>query len=100
MLKFKAKSKEGPGYFLGLSRENINRLVAGQPIKVNLADMGGPSIIIGILFGETEKALFEHLQEIGALPADLEYKAASSGTAEVFRFKKEDSGFSSEDLGG
>jgi hypothetical protein len=44
MIKFTGDGPNGRVYFLGLSRGNIDRLTAGQPIKVNLADMGGPRI--------------------------------------------------------
>ena len=90
MLKFTARDRDGKiGYFFGLSRGNIDRLTAGQPIAVNLADMGGPDIPIRILFDETEVELFNALQKAGMIPSEVEYRPAAPGMAEVMRIKRE-----------
>ncbi len=89
MLKFTGNGKDGTTYFLGLARRNVDRLTAGQPIKVNLADLGGPPINVVILFGETERTLFDDLKAGGLIPVEIEYREAEVGTAEVQRILRE-----------
>jgi hypothetical protein len=43
---------------IGLSRRNVELLVAGQPI---VKDAFGPMPAIAIVYGETEQAIFEGL---------------------------------------
>lgn len=86
MLKFTGQGKDGPCYFLGLSRENISKLVDGHPIKVDLRDLGGPHVIIGILFGETERILFNELKKAGLLPPEAEFQEVDSAVAKMVRF--------------
>jgi hypothetical protein len=40
MIKFKADGPDGPVYGFGLTRGNVKRLMAGQPIVINLPDVG------------------------------------------------------------
>lgn len=47
----KAKIKNGP-YIFGLDAENIKRLTAGQPILINMEEIGGTGEIM-IMYGET-----------------------------------------------
>jgi hypothetical protein len=51
---------------LGLTRTNIDLLIAGQPIDVDaVTHPGFPSDLrIMILFGETERAIAESLQDL------------------------------------
>lgn len=58
---------------LGLSRENITRLIAGQPIVVKKATHGdgvpaGWEIVI--LFGETELEMKQSLEKVGLIKPD------------------------------
>lgn len=57
-------------FMIGLSRENINRLVAGQPISVtpeshHAAVLPGWQLVI--IFGETEMDMKRELEKIGAI---------------------------------
>lgn len=52
---------------LGLSRENINRLTAGQPILVRGESVGVPSMDITIMFGETEALLAREIETAGLI---------------------------------
>jgi len=49
---------------LGVSRENIDRLIAGKPIRVTAETHPGfaDDLVIGIMFGETERALTDALK--------------------------------------
>ncbi len=67
MLKMAGRGPDGPVFFLGLSRGNIDRLTHDQPIQVNLADMGGPDIKIVIVFEETEQILFDKIKAAGMI---------------------------------
>jgi len=48
---------------LGVTRENLTRLADGQPIRVSAEQHAGfpPNLVVTIIFGETERALLEHL---------------------------------------
>jgi len=51
---------------LGVSRSNIERLLAGHPIDVTAESHPGfpPDLIIAIFFRETERDLTQSLQEL------------------------------------
>lgn len=74
MLKFTGTSKDGrnnPLIGLGLSRENITRLAAGEPIEFKLRELAGccganPETTILIFFGETEESMAVEI--MGAAP--------------------------------
>jgi hypothetical protein len=55
---------------LGLSRENINRLTAGQPIIVRGETLGVPHMDITIMFGETEALLAQEIKTAGLIGPD------------------------------
>jgi hypothetical protein len=71
-----------------LDRGNIERLTGGEPIKINLADMGGPNITIMMIFGETQKDLFEDIKKTGLLHPAIEFREPISGVKEVIRIKR------------
>lgn len=72
MIKARLQLKDGqPLVVLGLSGENITRLMADEPILFNLADVGlgdGKLMVIG---GRTEGAIIAQLQTAGLLPEQL-----------------------------
>lgn len=54
-----------PLLMLGLSGENITRLIAGEPIKIpaaHLAELGLPQVEIAITYGRTEQAILAELK--------------------------------------
>ena len=51
--------------FLGLSGENITRLVAGEPILINGAETGLPQLKIIVHYGKTEQAILDELRAHG-----------------------------------
>lgn len=54
--------------FLGLDRENVNRLLAGQPIRVpssRTKALGFEPIMVVIHFGETQQAMLDEIAEHG-----------------------------------
>lgn len=59
------RAQSGTHYVFGLSRENVTRLTAGQPIVIRLDQYGltGPDVSIVLCFGETEEALALELRE-------------------------------------
>jgi hypothetical protein len=67
----KASGKTGLGQpllFLGISGENVTRLVAGEPIRIKaeeLAALGLPPMMIGIHYGKTEQAILDEMREHG-----------------------------------
>ncbi len=56
------KATSGDTIILGLSRTNIERLQAGQPISFDGATIGLEGKTFVILFGETEKTIMQELE--------------------------------------
>jgi hypothetical protein len=52
-----------PLVILGLSGENMTRLMADEPILLNLADVGLPAQRIAIIGGRTEADIAKQLTE-------------------------------------
>ena len=71
MIRARADDQDGrPLILLGLSRENVRRLMADQPIKVTGESVGRPDVgSILIFFGETEEVMYERLKAAGMLPS-------------------------------
>lgn len=69
MIRAGTRGEDGREHIvLGLSRENINRLVAGMPIRITGESISAPSIAsISIFFGETEAVMEEDLREAGLI---------------------------------
>lgn len=73
MIKATGRSADGtPVLVLGLSGENVARLMAKEPILVSketMAEMGFPSMHVVIVGGRTEEAIAEELAEhVARLP--------------------------------
>lgn len=70
------KKGEGKLVILGLSAGNVQRLMAGQPIKVELDELIGehsPRIAVLLVGGETEQSIESDLREhftIGEVSSD------------------------------
>ena len=62
MIKARVQTEKGPLLVFGLSRENINRLLAGDPILASMSDFGLPGHFT-IVFGETEDAIVRELAD-------------------------------------
>ena len=66
MIKARGKTALGHDFvMLGLSGENVTRLVAGEPIKLNLSELGLPAIEVGIVYGKTEDDIAADLRAYG-----------------------------------
>lgn len=65
MIRFAFTDDKGRTHLgLGVSRENVNRLTAGRPIRVDLVEMGlTVEGAIMIYFGETETELQQAIAE-------------------------------------
>ncbi len=65
MVRFSFEDREGRICLgLGIARENVNRLIAGKPIVVRLAEMAPDLTVDGeilIFFGETEAEMTNNL---------------------------------------
>lgn len=65
MIKFAVKGDRGRRVVgLGLSRENVKRLKAGDPIHIHLNDLGFPNMECLIFYGETEEKMFETYKDL------------------------------------
>jgi hypothetical protein len=66
------KAKAGDLVILGVTRENIERLVEGKPILVNLDELGIPGKSCVIMFGETPVDIITEIKKAGFdIPKDL-----------------------------
>lgn len=64
-----------PLLFLGISGENVTRLVAGEPIRVRAEDlvkMGLPPMMVVIHYGKTEQAILDEFRAHGVETAPVE----------------------------
>lgn len=66
----KATGRIGDGdalLLLGLSRRNVERLLAGQPMKIYGQDVGMPGLVVVIVGGDTEESIQAELTRTGLL---------------------------------
>lgn len=65
MIKFKAFHAKKERFFvgLGLSDENVRRLINKQPIYIDGTEMGCDHDIL-IMYGKTEKLMYEDLKDL------------------------------------
>jgi hypothetical protein len=69
MIKAVLRDRQGPVVLLGLSGENVTRLMADEPIHVDLAELGLPGLRIALIGGRTETDIANQLeQHFGPLP--------------------------------
>lgn len=59
------RAQAGNHFLFGITKENVTRLMHGEPIGIKLDEHGlhGPPISIVICYGETEEQLALDLQE-------------------------------------
>ena len=67
MIKAAGRAGVKPLVVIGLSGENMTRLLADEPITFDLAELGLPSTIVLIVGGRTEDAIAEQLRSSGLL---------------------------------
>lgn len=60
-----------PMLILGLSGENMTRLMAGEPIMLDTAALGLPEMNVVIVGGRTEDAITADLRAHGLLPPEV-----------------------------
>jgi hypothetical protein len=69
MIKIKARTGDGKAIaMIGLTGENITRLVAGEPILFDMSEFGMPPCMFTIAYGKTERDLLVPLAERGIIP--------------------------------
>jgi hypothetical protein len=59
-----------PLLFLGVSGENVTRLVAGEPIRITsaqLTELGLPPIVVVIHYGKTEQDILDEMKAHGVV---------------------------------
>lgn len=66
-----------PVVLLGLSGENVTRLIAGEPIRLDLAELGLPPTMVVICYGRTEDALVAELRRHGLIDAETRQMEAT-----------------------
>lgn len=65
-----AESPEKKTVFLGITKENVDRMAKNQPILKDLAQIGLPGLAVVILYGETEEELVADLTALGGVDAN------------------------------
>lgn len=69
MIKAVMRDRQGPIILLGLTGENLTRLMADEPILVNLAELRLPPLRIAIVGGRDKPAIIRQLEtHYGPLP--------------------------------
>lgn len=69
MIKAVMRDQQGPVVLLGLSGENITRLMADEPMLINLAELRLPPLRIALAAGRTEADIITQLElHYGPLP--------------------------------
>lgn len=69
MIKANARDDKGPLAIFGLSGEDMTRLMAGEPIVFDLAELGFSPLLITILGGRTEHDIAADLDKLyGPIP--------------------------------
>lgn len=69
MIKARLVQADGsPLTILGLSGENVTRLIAGEPIVFAASEVGLGDGRICLIYGHTENAMVAELEQQGALP--------------------------------
>lgn len=61
MIKAVGQIEGQPMLLLGLSGENVTRLMADEPIKFNLTELGLPPMVVVIVGGRTEESILDQL---------------------------------------
>ena len=70
MIQAHGKTGDGrPLMFIGLSEESVARLMADQPLQVDLERLGLGHGVIVIVGGITENAILEQFRSSGVMPA-------------------------------
>ena len=75
MIKFTAERDGNPLLGLGITGENVRRLMLGKPILVRLADVGCESDKlkeVAIFFGPTEQTIVADLVKAGLIKPDCQ----------------------------
>lgn len=68
MIKAIGRAGNGsPLLILGLSGENITRLLADEPIRLDLAELGLPAMQVVIMAGRTEDTIVAQLTKNGLI---------------------------------
>lgn len=71
MIKARGRTGDGtPLVVIGLSGENMTRLMAKEPIRFDLADLGLPPTQVVIVGGRTEEDIAVDLQTAGLLESE------------------------------
>ena len=74
MIKFKGTKEDGtPIYGFGLSNKNLKRLKKGEPILINLTEMGEEGEVV-IFWGPTEEDMVKKLRSYGCLEDNVDMK--------------------------
>lgn len=61
------KARSGDDLIFGLSALNVERLMEGKPIAVNLTDLGLPKGRVLIFYGKTEQDMKAELEAAGMI---------------------------------
>lgn len=73
MLKFIAPKPDGNKIIgIGLTRENVDRLIKDNPIMFNLSELGLEGHDVFIMFGEDQQSIVDKLKTADAWPKDVD----------------------------
>jgi hypothetical protein len=67
VIKASGMANGRPLVLIGLSGENMARLMSDEPIRFDLAELGLPPTVVLIVGGRTEDDIAANLREVGLL---------------------------------
>lgn len=69
MIKARSSDEAGqPIVILGITGENVARMAAGEPVLVNMTELGLPPMKVILMYGKTERHITAELELHGLLP--------------------------------
>ncbi len=73
MIKASGRTGDGqPLLIVGLSGENMARLMAGEPIRFDADELGLPAMTVVVVGGRTEQDIADDLRKHGLLRDEVE----------------------------
>jgi hypothetical protein len=92
MIKFHARGPKGDLYGFGITAGNVERLKKGEPIVIDMGEVGVSGMHITLFYGETEEVIARELQQHGLIPASFDTSQPGPGEVRVFRDEAEGTG--------
>lgn len=71
MIKVVLQTSRGPMLLFGLTKTNVERLKAGDPIHIDCGELGVHGVTVVIMYGDTQTDITDELESVGVISADV-----------------------------